>query len=239
MGEITNYVTGDFYEGDSPDEMALGSFEYISKDLNDIKHSYFRLGFHLNEFDYYKYYQQFGFTCLSDFALHNWGLEKSFVSRCISVFKFTAKYSGSLPTMFQEEAYKPYSYSQLVEMISMDEDTLRKCSPTFTVKELRQIKKTAKKRKPIATSQFSVVESKSMLCREDINNLHGAALSVKIRSVGSVDVKHITIYDADGRTVLGNLTCDILLDDSNGIFLRAVPGDVNEEGWQRAVQPLR
>lgn len=239
MGDITNYVTGDFYEGDSPDEWALGSFEYISKDLNDIKRSYFRLGFHLNEFDCCKYYQQFGFTCLSDFALHNWGLEKSFVSRCISVFKFTAQYRGMLPTMFQEEVYKPYSYSQLVEMISMDEETLQKCSPTFTVKELRQIKKNAKKRKQIATSQSSVVESKGMLCREDINNLHGAALSAKIRSVGYVDVKHITIYDADGKTVLGSLTCDILLDDSNGIFLRAVPGDVNEEGWQRAVQPLQ
>lgn len=239
MDAITNYVTGDFYEGDSPDEMALGSFEYISKDLNDIKRSYFRLGFHLNEFDCCKYYQQFGFTCLSDFALHNWGLEKSFVSRCISVFKFTAQYRGMLPTMFQEEVYKPYSYSQLVEMISMDEETLQKCSPTFTVKELRQIKKNAKKRKQIATSQSSVVESKGMLCREDINNLHGAALSAKIRSVGYVDVKHITIYDADGKTVLGSLTCDILLDDSNGIFLRAVPGDVNEEGWQRAVQPLQ
>lgn len=235
MGEIANYVTGDFYEGDSPDALALGSFEFISKDLNDIKRSYFRLGFHLNEFDNCKYYQQFGFTCLSDFALHNWGLEKSFVSRCISVFKFTAQYRGMLPTMFQEEVYKPYSYSQLVEMISMDEETLHKCSPTFTVKELRQIKKNAKKRKQIATSQSSVVESKGMLCREDINNLHGAALSAKIRAVGSVDVKHITIYDADGKTVLGSLTCDILLDDSNGIFLRAVPGDVNEEGWQRAL----
>ena len=239
MGIITNYVTGDFYEGDSPDEMALGSFDYISKDLNDIKRSYFRLGFHLNEFDSCKYYQQFGFTCLSDFALHNWGLEKTFVSRCISVFKFTAQYRDMLPTMYQEEVYKPYSYSQLVEMISMDEETLQKCSPTFTVKELRQIKKNSKKRKQIATSQFAVVESKGMLCREDINNLHGAALSAKIRAVGYVDVKHITIYDADGKTVIGNLTCDILLDDSNGIFLRAVPGDVNVEDWQRAVQPLR
>lgn len=51
MGIITNYFTGDFYEGDSPDEMALESFDYISKDLNDIKRSYFRLGFHLNGFD--------------------------------------------------------------------------------------------------------------------------------------------------------------------------------------------
>lgn len=237
--QLPSYVTGDFFEGDEPDVMALGSYDFIARDLNDIKRSYFRLGFHLNEFDRCKYYQQFGFSCLSDFALHNWGLEPSFVSRCIAVFLFTAKYSGALPTMFQEDKYQPYSYSQLVEMISMDEDTLRRCSPNYSVRELREIKKNAKKRKEIATSQSSVVESKGMLCREDINNLHGAALSAKIRSVGYTDVKHITIYDAEGKIVLGSLTCDILLDDLNGIFLRAVPGDVNTEVWQRALNPLR
>ena len=238
--QLPSYVTGDFFEGDEPDDMALGSFDYISKDLNDIKRSYFRLGFHLNEFDRCKYYQQFGFTCLSDFVLHNWGLEPSFVSRCIAVFKFTAQYSGAIPTMFQLEKYQPYSYSQLVEMISMDEDTLHKCSPNYSVRELREIKKNAKKKKEIATSQSSVVESKG-LCRNDINNLHGAALTAKIKSVDAVDVKHVTIYDSNGKVIINCLTCDILLADFNGIFLRALQGEVNasaydtlrSEGWQR------
>lgn len=84
--QLPSYVTGDFFEGDEPDVMALGSYDFIARDLNDIKRSYFRLGFHLNEFDRCKYYQQFGYTCLSDFALCNWGLEPSFVSRCIAVF---------------------------------------------------------------------------------------------------------------------------------------------------------
>lgn len=218
MNEITNYVTGDFYEGDSPDEMALGSFEFISKDLNDIKRSYFRLGFHLNEFDSCKYYQQFGFTCLSDFALHNWGLEKSFVSRCISVFKFTAKYSGSLPTMYQEEAYKPYSYSQLVEMISMDGETLRKCSPTFTVKELRQIKKNVKKRNPIATSQ-----SEKNFDYEKYILLHGAARSAYIKSCDALgDFKGVFVVDSDGKEIPGayNTFCEVLQDNSDRIVVR-------------------
>ena len=242
--ELSTYVTGDYFEGDSPDDMALGSFGYISKDLADIKKSYFRLGFHLNEFDENKYYQQFGFTSLADFALHNWGLEASFVSRCIAVFRFTAQYTGSIPTMFQQEKYKLYSYSQLVEMISMDEDTLRKCSPGYTVKELREIKKAAKKkRNKIATSQFSAVESQNLLSRENLFSLHGAALMAKIKSVVPTDVKHITIYDSFGKIIIDGLTCDILLDDSNGIFLRALQGGVNEssydtlrsEGWQRAL----
>lgn len=236
------YITGDYFEGDDPDVMALSSFDYISKDLSDIKKSYFRLGFHLNEFESCKYYQQFGFTSLADFALHNFGLEASFVSRCISVFRFTAQYSGNIPTMFQEDKYKPYSYSQLVEMVSMDKDTLLKCSPNYTVKELREIKKNSKRRKN-ATSQFSAVESQNLLSRENLSGLHGAALTAKIKAVVPTDVKHISIYDSNGKIIIDGLTCDILLDDSNGIFLRALQGEVNKsaydtlrsEGWQRAL----
>lgn len=221
--QLPSYVTGDFFEGDEPDDMALGSYDFISRDLNDIKRSYFRLGFHLNEFDRCKYYQQFGYTCLSDFALHNWGLEASFVSRCIAVFLFTAKYSGALPTMFQEEKYQPYSYSQLVEMISMDDDTLRLCTPNYSVRELREIKKNAKKRKEIATSQSSASASKNMLDYADLKKLHGAALSAKIRSASSLGGMLITVFDPDGKVIVDNANCNVLFHDSVSIVARALP----------------
>lgn len=221
--QLPSYVTGDFFEGDEPDALALGSYDFIARDLNDIKRSYFRLGFHLNEFDRCKYYQQFGYTCLSDFALHNWGLEPSFVSRCIAVFLFTAKYSGALPTMFQEEKYQLYSYSQLVEMISMDDDTLRLCTPNYSVRELREIKKNAKKRKKIATSQSSVSAAKNMLDYTDLKNLHGAALSAKIRSVSSLGGMLITVFDPDGKVIVDNVNCNVLFHDSVSIVARALP----------------
>lgn len=221
--QLPSYVTGDFFEGDEPDVMALGSYDFIARDLNDIKRSYFRLGFHLNEFDRCKYYQQFGYTCLSDFALCNWGLEPSFVSRCIAVFLFTAKYSGALPTMFQEEKYQPYSYSQLVEMISMDEDSLCRCSPNYSVRELREIKKAAKKKKEIATSQSSVSASKNMLAYDDVRNLHGAALSAKIRSAFSLGGILITVFDRDGKVIVDNAKCDVLFHDGVSIVARALP----------------
>lgn len=221
--QLPSYVTGDFFEGDEPDVMALGSYDFIARDLNDIKRSYFRLGFHLNEFDRCKYYQQFGFSCLSDFALHNWGLEPSFVSRCIAVFLFTAQYSGAILTMFQEEKYQPYSYSQLVEMISMDEDSLRRCSPNYSVRELREIKKAAKKKKEIVTSQSSVSASKNMLAYDDVRNLHGAALSAKVRSVSSLGGILITVFDRDGKVIVDNAKCDVLFHDSVSIVARALP----------------
>ena len=215
--QLPSYVTGDYFDGDEPDVMALGSFDYISQDLNDIKRSYFRLGFHLDEFDRCKYLQQFGYTCLSDFALHNWGLESSFVSRCIAVFKFTARYSGALPTMFQREEYEPYSYSQLVEMISMDEDTLRRCSPNFSVRELREIKKNAKKREQIATSQ-----SEKKFNYEKYFSLSGAARSTYVKFASALHNKGIFVFDVDGNEILdvSNTACDVLLDDSDHIIIR-------------------
>ena len=215
--QLPSYVTGDYFDGDEPDALALGSFDYIARDLNDIKHSYFRLGFHLDECDRCKYWQQFGYSCLSDFALHNWGLESSFVSRCIAVFKFTAQYSGALPTMFQQDKYKPYSYSQLVEMISMDEDTLRRCSPNYSVRELREIKKNAKKRKQIATSQ-----SEKKFDYEKYFSLSGAALSAYCKFASSLRRVRIFVVDAEGKAIpdVSNTLCDVLFDDSNHIIFR-------------------
>ena len=64
--QLPSYITGDFFEGGEPDDMALGSFDYISKDLNDIKRSYFRLGFHLNEFDRCKYARSISYILYKD-----------------------------------------------------------------------------------------------------------------------------------------------------------------------------
>lgn len=67
-------------------ELARSSVRYILTDLNDIRMNYIRLGFHLHEFDRMKYYQDFGYCSLIEFCDVNLGIDKSAVSRCISVF---------------------------------------------------------------------------------------------------------------------------------------------------------
>lgn len=134
-------VYGVVPDGYQAGELAIASYKYIAVDVKDIKTSYVRLGFHLFECRNNEYYRDFGFDSLAAFADANFGLDKSALSRCLKVYeKFSLCQNGS-HKMFIDDRYKDYSYSQLCEMVSMDEGQLRKVKPSMTVKEMRGLKK--------------------------------------------------------------------------------------------------
>lgn len=126
-------------------ELALASHEYIAVDIRDIKTSYIRLGFHLCECQRNKYYMDFGYDSLADYAGANFGLEKCALSRCVKVFKKFSLRQGGVCKMFLDDRYKDYSYSQLCEMVSMNDVQLQKIKPSMTVKEIRELKRQARK----------------------------------------------------------------------------------------------
>ena len=150
-------VYGVVPDGYQAGELALASYKYIAVDVRDIKTSYVRLGFHLFECRNNEYYRDFGFDSLADFADANFGLDKSALSRCLKVYeRFSLCQNGS-HKMFIDDRYKDYSYSQLCEMVSMDEGQLEGVKPSMTVKEIRSLKKKPDSPVPelgkVATSQ--------------------------------------------------------------------------------------
>lgn len=140
-------------------EQARTSLKYILTDVNDIRKSYIRLGFHLHEFDRLKYYEDFGYATLAEFCEVNLGLDKSAVSRCISVFWEFAKINDNITqsrSMFLDEKYENFSYSQLCEMVSMTADQRKLVKPEMTIKQIRELKKkknVSQDVSPVATSQ--------------------------------------------------------------------------------------
>ena len=124
-------------------ELARGHFEYIANDIVDIRQNYVKLGFHLHEFKYFQYYEDFGYEDFYEFVEANFGLDKSAVSRCISVWYRFADYdSGSSSRkMWLSDKWKDYSYSQLCEMLPLDDGELKAVSPEMTVKQIREYKK--------------------------------------------------------------------------------------------------
>lgn len=126
-------------------EAAIGSAKYVLSDISDIKKNYFRLGFHLWELRQNKYYEDFGYTTMEEFCLVNFDMEKSAVSRCINVFLHVCRRSEenipfSRPTMFIQDKYRDYSYSQLCEMISMSEHQEKLVKPDMTITQIRELK---------------------------------------------------------------------------------------------------
>lgn len=67
-------------------ESARSSLKYIYADMYDIKRSYFRLGFHLNEFRNCEYYKDFGFPSFEEFCEANFEMDKGAVSRLYKCF---------------------------------------------------------------------------------------------------------------------------------------------------------
>ena len=115
----------------------------------DIKQSYFKLGFHLNEFKECKYYEDFGYLTFEEFCENNFDLDKSAISRCINVFLMTnaskeVKYIGNYESRGCEskmsEKYQGYSYSQLCEMLPLDDKQRSQVKPDMTIKQIREMK---------------------------------------------------------------------------------------------------
>lgn len=144
--------------------LAENVMKYLKSDVANIKEEYMKLGRHLYEFRNNEYYHDFGYASFEECVQNNLGLDKSSASRCINVWlKFADK------TEIKEE-YKDYSYSQLVEMVTMENPQI--ISPDMTVKEIREKKKELKQSSEntkVVTSQLTEsVEIKECTSREDL-----------------------------------------------------------------------
>lgn len=125
-------------------DTSLASVKYVHSDLNDLQHSYIRLGFHLRELLLCNYHYQFGYWDFYNFCAANFGLDRSTVSRLMEVSKEFSKKNDNMhhtPTMFIDDRYKDYSYSQLCEMLPLSSDQRKQIKPNMTVKQIRELKK--------------------------------------------------------------------------------------------------
>lgn len=130
-------------------DLSLASVKYVHSDLNDLQHSYIRLGFHLRELLLCNYHYQFGYWDFYNFCAANFGLDRSTVSRLMEVSKEFSRKNDNMhrsPTMFIDDRYKDYSYSQLCEMLPLSSDQRKQIKPNMTVKQIRELKKQFKKK---------------------------------------------------------------------------------------------
>lgn len=124
--------------------LARASLEYIRKDMNDISTSFIYLGFHLREMQDSKYY-----TCIplssGDGYYSNFynliqdyfGLSRSTVSRLVAINR---RFCNG--TTFLSDTWKGYSYSQLSEILTVEDKQGVCCfRPDMTVREIRDEKR--------------------------------------------------------------------------------------------------
>ena len=168
-----NIKYGINYYGDCSQD-ALSSLGYMKSDVADLKTRYIALGFHLDEFERNKYYLDFGYENLNEFCLDNLDLDKTAVSRVLGVWSRFAKMNGTVRTMFIEDYYQEFSYTQLTEMLPIPDKDLKKITPNMTCKDIREFKKKLKgdkKKEPDDNVPFDILIENGELLSELVHTL--------------------------------------------------------------------
>lgn len=204
-------------------ELARTSVRYIYTDLCDLQRSYIRLGFHLYEFKVNGYHEDFGYLTFENFCDKNIGMDKGAVSRCINVYlRFAKRHKeGSfVPSMFIDDKYADFSYSQLCEMLPLSEADLKHIRPDMTVKQIREYKKIKD------GTFFKVPDKKSCDVATDetrfdmdrFNRCKGIVARNYVKKCVPVGSCPVFLFDTDGKLVDGGF--DILFSGREGIVLR-------------------
>ena len=202
-------------------EFALAAVKYLYADINDIRQNYFRLGFHLHEFEVNKYYLNFGYASLSDFAGANLGMDSSAVSRCLSVFERFSKKNDFRPTMIMQEEYEKFSYSQLVEMVSVhDEKVFRQITPDMSIRQIRDLKKLEK----MNNSQIATSQNIKKFDYSHFIELKGSPSLSYIKSLDPIGSTVLYVFSRDGKMNpdVSNMWVDVLEDVKTADLRRIV-----------------
>lgn len=137
-------------------EASKSYLDRIYDDLDDIRKSFIRLGFHLAEIQKCEYYKSAGYPDFYEFCEYNYALSRSSVQRYILVWYKFADYdsNSSSRKMWISEKYDAFNFSQLVEMASMEHP--EEIKPEMTVKEIREYKKNLFKPKSLTECALSL-----------------------------------------------------------------------------------
>ena len=124
-----------------------GVTEKIKKAMYDAAKQFVYIGFLLWEVQEYGYYTENGYADVYEYAEKELNFKRSSTKNFIAVAKTFGWHKGDCSgdytgvTMTINQDYKNFSYSQLVEMLSMSEKQRQLVSSDMTVKEIRQLKK--------------------------------------------------------------------------------------------------
>lgn len=146
MDLTTDIVFGADYYGNEVNELAVASFNYVKQDIADVKRRYISLGFHLHEMEMCRYHEELGYDNFYECIEKNFHMDKSAISRVISVWKEFCSKDGDSRKMWIDDRYEKYSYSQLVEMLPLKENERFKVNADMTVSQIRNYKKSLKEK---------------------------------------------------------------------------------------------
>ena len=116
----------------------------IKEAMQEAAKQFVYIGFLLWEVKEYKYYNELNYESVYEYAENELGFKRSstknFIAICETFCRRDQHYK-ELPTMFLEDRWSDYQYSQLTEMLAMSPAQRQETKPNMSVRQLRDIKK--------------------------------------------------------------------------------------------------
>ena len=121
-----------------------GVTQKIKNAMQETAKQFVYIGFLLWEVKEYEYYYENGYESVYEYAEKELGFRRSSTKNFIAICNEFCRRDGSwtkCPTMFLDDRWSDYQYSQLCEMLSMNATQREQTKPGMTVKQLRELKK--------------------------------------------------------------------------------------------------
>ncbi|MBD5585527.1 MAG: hypothetical protein HDQ88_10625 [Clostridia bacterium] len=132
---MVKYLNALLPEEDEQSQLALaeGFVESVYGDMNDIKHSFFRIGFRLAEASEQGYCKALGYANITDLSFDKFGFSKSSTYELMAIYELAHKENAPFQ---MDERYDKFSQSQLRELCRLKIDLpgfMCKVKPSDTV----------------------------------------------------------------------------------------------------------
>ena len=118
--------------------------------IRDVKNGIVSAGYALKAIRSERLWEEQGFTSFDDFMERCYQKDKSWASNCIRVYEQFGELAGPEQEPRLQAKYQEYSAGGLIEMLSMPEDLREQVTADMPVREIRELKREARK---VATSQ--------------------------------------------------------------------------------------
>lgn len=121
-----------------------GVTQKIKGAMQDAARQFVYIGFLLWEVKQYEYFYEGNYNSVYEYAETELGFKRSSTKNLIAIcenFCRKDKNFNGIPTMFLDEKWTDFQYSQLTEMLAMSAKQRDQAKPEMTVKQLRQLKK--------------------------------------------------------------------------------------------------
>ena len=139
----------------------------IRKELNNVKHSFVRVGFYLRKVRDEKLYLQDGYSSLSEFAKAEYNMSASFVSRMISINeKFSLDgYSEQMDPRFED--FRQGALTEMLALPDSDMEMVTPATPREDIRELKRFNAQEPAAEPAGDEHTKILEVVEEFCRQD------------------------------------------------------------------------